>query len=72
MSRVGIVILNYNTCRQTLRLIQSIHEHYVVYDKIVIVDNCSMMESLDILTPICNDKIKIIKNKKKLWLCKGE
>lgn len=63
MSKLGIVILNYNDYDTTYDMIQQIKD-YKILDHIVIVDNNSTDLKYDDLKKLQNDKIKIIKTDK--------
>lgn len=60
MSKIGIVILNYNDYDTTYDMIQQIKD-YKILDHIVIVDNDSTDLKYDKLKKLENDKIKVIK-----------
>lgn len=60
MSKIGIVILNYNDYETTYDMIQQIKD-YKILDHIVIVDNNSTDLKYDKLKKLENDKIKVIK-----------
>ena len=59
MSKVGMIILNYNDLETTKKYINNIKD-YKVLDKIIIVDNKSTDNSYEELKKISNDKISVI------------
>ena len=63
MSKVGMVILNYNDYETTSKYIEMIKD-YKVINNIVIVDNNSSDDSFNKLSKIKNDKISVIKTDK--------
>ncbi len=62
--KVGIIILNYNDCNNTIRFVNEIQEYNVI-DKIVIVDNNSTKENeFEKLYKLSSEKIDVIKSDK--------
>ena len=59
MSKVGMIILNYNDLQTTKKYINNIKD-YKVLDKIIIVDNKSTDNSYEELKKLSNDKISVI------------
>ena len=59
MTKLGLVIVNYNDWKQTSLLVKNIKD-YKVLDKIVIVDNKSTDQSVKKLKKIENEKIVLI------------
>ena len=59
MSKVGIVILNYNDYEETYKFVESIKD-FKVLNEIIVVDNASTDGSLNILKKLENKKIKVI------------
>ena len=67
MKIIGVIILNYNTFKDTISLVKSIkHQKSPYLFKIVIVDNCSMDRSLEELKKqyLMDKNVDIIKTKK--------
>jgi GT2 family glycosyltransferase len=62
MKKLGMVIINYNDATSTISLLNSIKDTKVL-DLIVIVDNKSTDDSVKVLRPLTNNKIKLIANK---------
>lgn len=62
MKKLGIVIVNYNDYKTTIKLLKNIKD-YKVLDSIVIVDNNSKDESVKELKKYENKKIHLIENK---------
>ena len=62
MSKIGIVILNYNDYKTTIKYIEEI-KNYKVLDKIVVVDNNSSDGSYDKLKKYNEGKITVVKTK---------
>lgn len=62
MKKLGIVIVNYNDYKTTIKLLENI-KNYKILDKIVIVDNNSNDESVSKLKHYENDKIHLIISK---------
>lgn len=60
MSKIGIVILNYNDYDTTYDMVKQIKD-YKILDHIVIVDNNSTDLKYDKLKKLENDKVKVIK-----------
>ena len=60
MSKIGIVILNYNDYEETSNFIEQI-KGYKVLDEIVIVDNSSTDNSFNKLRKLKDKKISVIK-----------
>lgn len=63
MQKLGIVIVNWNAGRQLADCVLSIlgsQQNSFILDKIIIVDNASTDNSLEVLSP--NDKLYIIRN----------
>lgn len=60
MSKIGIVILNYNDYEETTNYINQIKD-YRVLDEIVIVDNCSTDNSFNKLGKLKDKKVSVIK-----------
>ena len=60
MSKVGMVILNYNDCETTKEYLKNI-KNYNSLNKIVVVDNNSTDNSFEELKSFNNEKIEIIK-----------
>lgn len=60
---VSCVILNYNDAGTTIELVESI-KNFENIDYIVIVDNDSTDNSMDIISPHASDKIKIVQTGK--------
>lgn len=63
MSKIGMVILNYNDYDTTKKYIDMIKD-YKVLNSIVVVDNNSLDGSYDKLSKISNNKISVIKTDK--------
>lgn len=63
MSRVGLVILNYNDSERTIELLDEIAE-YDVWDKIVVVDNKSTDNSFEILKKCTYEKVDVIESRR--------
>lgn len=63
MSKIGMVILNYNDYDTTKKYIDMI-KNYKVLNSIVVVDNNSLDGSYDKLSKISNNKISVIKTDK--------
>ena len=63
MSKVGIVILNYNDYEETSNFIEQIKK-YKVLDEIVVVDNCSTDNSFNKLSKLKDKNISVIKTDK--------
>ena len=61
--KTGIVILNYNDSKTTIKLIEKI-KNFNSIDLIVIVDNCSTDESYNKINKYTNNKIILIKSDK--------
>ena len=59
--KIGFVIVNYNDSERTIKLIDNIKD-YKSIDKIVIVDNNSSDNSLEVLSKLENNKIKVLSN----------
>lgn len=59
MTKLGMVIVNYNDYKTTLNLLENI-KHYKCLDKIVIVDNKSTDSSLEELRKVENKKIVVL------------
>lgn len=59
MLSAGIVILNYNTGKVVKKFVEKIR-NYNLLKKIIIVDNCSTDESLEVLSPLADKKVEII------------
>ena len=62
MSKVGMIILNYNDYETTDKYLSSI-KNYKVLDKIIVVDNNSTDSSYEKLQKYNNSKIKVIETK---------
>ena len=62
MSKVGIVILNYNDYETTDKYLNNI-KNYKVLDKIIVVDNKSTDSSYEKLQKYNNNRIKVIETK---------
>ena len=62
MSKVGIVILNYNDYETTDKYLNNI-KNYKVLDKIIVVDNKSTDSSYEKLQKYKNNRIKVIETK---------
>lgn len=60
MAKIGFVIINYNDYKTTSVLLENIKD-YKCLDLIVVVDNCSLDNSVKKLKKYENEKIKIIK-----------
>ena len=60
--KLGIVIINYNDYKTTIRLLENI-KSYSCIDKIVVVDNASTDKSYEKLSEFENNLITIIKNR---------
>ena len=56
--KIGIVILNYNDSQTTIELLERI-KNYKIFTLIVIVDNCSNDNSMEVLKKYENSKIKL-------------
>ena len=54
--KTACVILNYNDCKNTIELVNSI-ESYEAFDCIIVVDNCSTDDSLQKLEAVKNGKV---------------
>ena len=65
-----IVILNYNDAHTTQNLVNQI-KNYSNIDKIVVVDNCSTDDSLEILRQLESSKIDVIESKTNGGYAKG-
>lgn len=63
MSRIGLVILNYNDSKRTIELLDAI-AGYDVWNKIVVVDNKSTDSSFEILSKCNYDNVDIIESKR--------
>lgn len=61
--RIGFVVLNYNDAKTTISLCNKIKE-YSLIDEIAVVDNCSTDNSYNLLLPLENEKIKVLKSEK--------
>ena len=70
MSKVGIVILNYNDCETTSNMLDTIKD-YKSIDNIVVVDNNSTDDSYNILNKYDNKKIDVIKTNSNGGYSKG-
>ena len=57
--KTGLVVLNYNDYKTTIKLIKMI-KNYKSIDLIVIVDNCSTDKSYKKINEYTNNKIKMI------------
>ena len=57
------LILNYNDCETTKKLVQQI-EDYLVFDHILIVDNCSTDDSYEQLQLLVSEKVAVIQTDK--------
>lgn len=64
MTDVSFIILNYNSAVETINCVNSIFQHYrkASYE-IIIVDNCSQEEDIQLLKKQLNDKCIIIRDK---------
>ena len=63
MSRTGLIILNYNDSLRTMELLHQVAQYDVWY-RIVVVDNKSTDNSLEILKKCAYDKVDVIQSKK--------
>ena len=70
MKRTAVITINYNSGTETKKYIDQIKE-YKIIDKIIIVDNASTDNSLQILEQLRNDKIVIIKSLENLGYAKA-
>ena len=61
--KTGLVVLNYNDYKTTIKLIKMIKD-YKSIDLIVIVDNCSTDKSYKKINEYTNNKVKLIKSDK--------
>lgn len=71
--KLGVVVLNYLNYADTIECIDSIKSQSRIPDKVVIVDNCSNNESVQILKEyfLENNTIDIIEAKKNLGFAQG-
>ncbi len=60
MKKVGFIIINYNSSKDTINLLNAI-KNFDILDLIVVLDNNSTDNSYEILKQYENDKIKVIK-----------
>lgn len=60
-NKIGVVILNYNNCGETIDLFKSIKE-YKVFDDIIIVDNCSTDHSLKKLLLLNGNNLSVVES----------
>lgn len=65
MKKTGLVIVNYNDSKNTLKLVKNV-SNYDSITKVVVVDNNSNQEEKDNLKKIKNDKVNIIYNETNL------
>lgn len=70
MKKLGIVIVNYNDYKTTIKLLKNI-ENYKILDSIVIVDNNSKDNSVKELKKYKNKKIHLIENKENKGYASG-
>ena len=63
LKKLAVVILNYNDATTTIKLLSKI-ERYNLINRIVIVDNCSMDNSLHILSAYSNSKVDVVRSDK--------
>lgn len=56
--RVSIIILNWNSWRDTVECLESVFQNYYLNYNVVVVDNHSNDESLERIREYCNGKIK--------------
>lgn len=61
MKKIGLVIVNYNDALNTIDLINSV-DNFKVINKIVVVDNKSTDNSLDLLKKVKSKKLLVISN----------
>ena len=61
--KTGLVVLNYNDYKTTIKLIQMI-KNYDSIDLIVVVDNCSTDKSYKKINEYTNNKVKLLKSDK--------
>lgn len=66
----SIIILNYNDACTTYKLVNKISQYKNIY-KIIIVDNCSTDNSLEILSNLKSEKVEIIETNKNLGYACG-
>lgn len=57
---MDVVVLNYNDAETTIKFVESIH-FFSCIGKILVVDNCSVDDSLDRISKIVTDKIVLTK-----------
>lgn len=58
--KTGCVILNYNDAESTIKLLLHISS-FSIFDQIVIVDNCSLDNSYELISKFANRNISVIK-----------
>ena len=70
MKKLGMVIVNYNDSKTTIKLLNNIKD-YKILDLIVIVDNNSSDNSVKYLKVYTNDKIILLENKENKGYANG-
>lgn len=70
MKKTAVITINYNSSTEIKTYVKQIKE-YKIIDKIIIVDNASTDNSLELLEQIKNDKTVIIKSLENLGYAKG-
>jgi len=68
--KTGIIILNYNDAENTIKMLEQI-KNYKCLNKIVIVDNHSTDNSIELLTPHTSKKIVLLTAKKNKGYASG-
>lgn len=71
---IGIVILNYNTFEETIKLVENLqHQTLAKYFQIIVVDNCSPNDSYVNLKPLekLNPNVSILQTGENLGYAKG-
>lgn len=68
--KVAMVVLNYNDYNTTLNFISYVKD-YPIIDNVIVVDNCSTDDSVNIIAPVCVGKVVLLRSLKNAGYAAG-